>query len=65
MRRDAIDPRRLDRDSDPRRFFGDGRVRDRDVIDPKETQTIPLTTRSPTGFKCEKICLFTNSQNMV
>lgn len=44
MRRDAIDPRRLDRDSDPRRFFGDGRVRGRDVIDPKEIQTIPLTT---------------------
>lgn len=44
MRRDAIDPRRLDRDSDPRRVFGDGRVRDRDVIGPKEIQTIPLTT---------------------
>lgn len=44
MRRDAIDPRRLDRDSDPRRFFGDGRVRGRNVIDTKEIQTIPLTT---------------------
>lgn len=54
MSRDAIDPRRLDRDSDPRRFFGDGRVRDRDVIDPKEIQTIPLTTRSPTGFNARK-----------
>lgn len=56
MRRDAIDPRRLDRDSDPRRFFGDGRVRGRgrDVIYPKEIQTIPLTTRSPTGFNARK-----------
>lgn len=55
MRRDAIDPKRLDRDSDPRRFFGDGRVRGRNVIDTKEIQTIPLTTtRSPTGFNARK-----------